>query len=541
MKILDHVSSEDLEAIKKSDRVALVLMGGGAKGAYELGVWKVLWKLGIRKFCAISGTSVGALNALLVASGDPDFAEKIWDDVIAAGVLERRGRPLLGVISLLFAHLLIFLSIVLAVILFLTAVIILMIYAPVKGRDHIVPENVVISLGCAGLGLIFCWVTARIDASFLSSLASGGYALPLFAKRPAARVRFVNQLCVSGALICTAAVLVFGKPTRHLPGWTFWLAPVFWVILVILRHHGLRLLHKIVLISPLFEREALDRAIKKLAAENEVFQNCVGPVFATLTRHSTYSDPFRVHPLEQRYSYSAGFDAYQPRNPDHWRPIEQVVEWVPEYIDLKKTPDVAWVLSASSAIPFAFRALLRERPGFLDRNRFDVLVDGGVTDNLPLMPVIELKPDYVIVVALNARDILGDESALRKRLEENWRQSFFSNPENDSVADEMRKKWINSLPSDYFTQGDDLAKALAKYSQSFSSRFAPMSPGPFPPIPPIGPDLGDVKIVFIRPSTATSLQLPMLGLITGTMRFDAEYKKRLVKLGTKDAENYFKQ
>lgn len=539
MKILNHVSSEDLEALRNSDRVALVLMGGGAKGAYELGVWKVLWRLGIRKFCAISGTSVGALNALLVASTDPDRGENTWDDVIAAGVLEKRGRPLFGVISLLVAHLLIFLSIVLAVILFVTAVIILIIYVPLKWRGQIVPENVVLSLGCVGLGLVFCWATARIDASFLNSLTSGGYALPLFNKRPAARVKFVNQICVSGALLCTVAIFFFGSPTRHWPGWILWLAPVFWAILVILRHQGLTLLHRIVRVWPLFERDALDKAIKNLAMEHKVFPHCNGPVVATLTRHSTYSDPFRVHPLEERYGYWAAFDRYELRSPNQWRPIEPVGEWVPEYVDLRKVPDVAWVLSASSAIPFAFRALLRERPDYLNRKQYDVLVDGGVTDNLPILPVIEQKPEYIIVVALNARDMLGDESTLKQRLQENWRQSFFSKAENDALADEMRKQWIDSLPPNYFTEREELAKALAKNLHSFFAKFSRMSPGPFPPIPSIGPDLGDAKIIFIRPSTATSLQLPILGLITGTMRFDSEYKKRLVELGAKDAAAYF--
>jgi NTE family protein len=45
-------------------RIALVLMGGGAKCAYQVGVWRALWELGIREFSAISGTSGGALNAI---------------------------------------------------------------------------------------------------------------------------------------------------------------------------------------------------------------------------------------------------------------------------------------------------------------------------------------------------------------------------------------------------------------------------------------------------------------------------------------------
>lgn len=60
--------------------VGLVLSGGGAKGAYEVGVWKALKEVGVAgQVTVISGTSVGALNAALFAS-EPDILkiEKIW-------------------------------------------------------------------------------------------------------------------------------------------------------------------------------------------------------------------------------------------------------------------------------------------------------------------------------------------------------------------------------------------------------------------------------------------------------------------------------
>ena len=44
---------------------ALVLSGGGGKGAYQIGVWKALRKLHY-KIDIVTGTSVGALNAVLV-------------------------------------------------------------------------------------------------------------------------------------------------------------------------------------------------------------------------------------------------------------------------------------------------------------------------------------------------------------------------------------------------------------------------------------------------------------------------------------------
>ncbi|MCS7175932.1 patatin-like phospholipase family protein [Pseudothermotoga sp.] len=60
--------------------VALVLSGGGARGAYQIGVWKALIELGI-DVVAVYGTSVGAINGALIAYGDYDFAEKSWLEV----------------------------------------------------------------------------------------------------------------------------------------------------------------------------------------------------------------------------------------------------------------------------------------------------------------------------------------------------------------------------------------------------------------------------------------------------------------------------
>jgi NTE family protein len=59
--------------------VALVLAGGGGKGAYHIGVWKALREFGVDKnISAVAGTSVGSLNAALFMQGDYDLAEKIW-------------------------------------------------------------------------------------------------------------------------------------------------------------------------------------------------------------------------------------------------------------------------------------------------------------------------------------------------------------------------------------------------------------------------------------------------------------------------------
>lgn len=54
---------------------ALVLEGGGAKGAYEAGVLKALEDNGL-KFRAVSASSIGSLNAGFYLSRD---AKALWD------------------------------------------------------------------------------------------------------------------------------------------------------------------------------------------------------------------------------------------------------------------------------------------------------------------------------------------------------------------------------------------------------------------------------------------------------------------------------
>lgn len=66
---------------------AIALEGGGAKGAYEIGVWQALEEAGI-KYNAVSGTSVGALNGALMAMRDLDGAVRAWKDMRLSKVID---------------------------------------------------------------------------------------------------------------------------------------------------------------------------------------------------------------------------------------------------------------------------------------------------------------------------------------------------------------------------------------------------------------------------------------------------------------------
>ena len=55
----------------------LALEGGGAKGSYEIGSYIALKELGY-KFDMVAGTSIGSLNAAMIAQGDIGLAKELW-------------------------------------------------------------------------------------------------------------------------------------------------------------------------------------------------------------------------------------------------------------------------------------------------------------------------------------------------------------------------------------------------------------------------------------------------------------------------------
>ena len=64
----------------------LILAGGGAKGAYQIGAWRALRELGIT-FEAIAGVSIGAINGALIAQGDYDRAVELWSNAeVTSGI-----------------------------------------------------------------------------------------------------------------------------------------------------------------------------------------------------------------------------------------------------------------------------------------------------------------------------------------------------------------------------------------------------------------------------------------------------------------------
>ncbi len=65
----------------------IVLEGGGARGAYQIGFWQAFRELGL-EYLGVAGTSIGALNAALLAQGDLERAVGLWTSITPTKVFD---------------------------------------------------------------------------------------------------------------------------------------------------------------------------------------------------------------------------------------------------------------------------------------------------------------------------------------------------------------------------------------------------------------------------------------------------------------------
>lgn len=73
-----------------TEKTAVVLAGGGSRGAYQLGVWRALRQLKM-EYQIVTGTSVGALNGVLMVQQDYEQAQAVWENISYEKVLQ--GAP----------------------------------------------------------------------------------------------------------------------------------------------------------------------------------------------------------------------------------------------------------------------------------------------------------------------------------------------------------------------------------------------------------------------------------------------------------------
>lgn len=66
---------------------ALALAGGGTRGAYQVGAWRAIHEMDL-PISAVAGTSIGAINGALIAQGDDDIFERLYQEIRPDQILE---------------------------------------------------------------------------------------------------------------------------------------------------------------------------------------------------------------------------------------------------------------------------------------------------------------------------------------------------------------------------------------------------------------------------------------------------------------------
>lgn len=78
--------------------LGMALEGGGAKGAFHMGVFKAFLEEGY-EFGGITGTSIGALNGAIIAQGDFDAGYRLWENIDTSLLFDLEKEQLTKIIN----------------------------------------------------------------------------------------------------------------------------------------------------------------------------------------------------------------------------------------------------------------------------------------------------------------------------------------------------------------------------------------------------------------------------------------------------------
>lgn len=403
-----------------SGNVGLVLSGGGGKGAYEIGCWRALCESGVR-IGAVSGTSVGALNAALVAQGDLDEARELWSQITAKDVFKLTFHRLPALLLRLFLF----------------------------------------------PGLIYFRHSTRGKRELDWLFFKGSLFVLLVVGVPVIAIALASGSAgwsdVRGLLFFYLVfVLVLGGP---IGGW-FWMEKRNLFVL---------------------DNQPLKETIVRYLDPNAV---CDSEVVAIVTaaKGVEFFDP--EHPTSEMVEAGGMYYHYPCTSR----------EYLPVYSRLNgHAPDqIAGLLLGSTSLPFGiFPNRELNEAGWLD---------GGLADNTPVLPLVDLGCDPIVVVHLDHR--VGKSRDL-------------------SRIDEMISEKVGDLERKREIEGDSAEKLdafIARYGSRVEFTDWPDSgaekhPEPRRPLP---------SLVHVVPSRRLG------GLLRGTLRFSPRRARWLMKLGYED-------
>jgi hypothetical protein len=397
------------ERIVAAGRIGLVLGGGGAKGAYQIGCWKALRESGIVNFDAVAGTSVGALNAVLIAQDEFGKAESIWHDMSFGRVLRFRWQTLLA-LTIRVVLLPVFLGKILFSPAFPASAIPVALWRAIREDEADSGDPVQLLLSALKL---YSKVLANPRTSDLASWV----ALAIVVVLGASAWRLL------GVPILTLVLLFVALPvaTLVLLSWAAWAASALDFLSTRLVLATNQPLHQLLLDCVSVSR----------------LQNRTAPVFVTLASlravSRTSTQTFKPK-LEAKVVSGAAADALQlppsDKPPTWWKKnitgegdsrryasaasglpvVKSTVEYVPAHFDVRKYNPalVTELILQSAGLPEIFPA-----------RRFGgrTYVDGGVVDNEPLAALAERERlSTIVVIPLDAKK---DEAGIGRDLAAN--------------------------------------------------------------------------------------------------------------------------
>ncbi len=499
------MTSQHSKQIKR----ALVLGGGGAKGAYAFGCLKAFKEKGIN-FDAVSGTSVGGLNALLWSTDAMSEGQHLWDGLSFSTVYpvrflnpQKYPKVILQAIAAIIVLLNLF-------------------AATVIGVRH--PGSLITSfLLTIVFGFIFVmWlilsVLSIILSAFLSPNLFGGESLITFL--------IVGLLSAGIPLFCLSKIFYgfynsneegnLNKTIKFsLYGLVIILINIFMLIPAKPNDDQYLLLFQVFLglIIGMF-------LLAYFFPQNFDFRDFISFFFGYLLKWTgTILDSTPLKNTcegiisSKSLSIPTFITSASLRNlfvPNKtFNPIKTKL-WIPYYNNISLLPpnESVFHATATAALPFGIVPAVK-----VGKKEF---VDGGIVDNIPFYPFIyDLPAEEIYIVALET--FRSDEEAKRK-LKITSDQWF--NTAKLKLYEDMQEKLVQFIPEDKYD--DDISyqerlKAEELKEETLSSyekleKFKEQSVFP--------------KIKFFYPQT-----IGLGNFLSGTLNFNGDYAKEIMKRG----------
>ena len=326
----------------------IVLAGGGGRGAYQIGCWKKLKELGLDRFSVISGTSVGALNAALIAAGDVPQAVRLWEDLEESKVVKTSAIRKWTVAFLCFVLATLFTAtlhlIFLALMLGLPLVMWMLWYTNVRQYDvGVSPFDLLLSLAYLAQVPVWAWMIAVVSSAAMWWLLHAVEADELLLGKGV----WDASVAISARIVGRVVSIGSSDPLGQL-------------------------------LSQNITRDQLQGANAK--------------VYVTVSVLDSFVDPYEPNYRERPPSFD------KPNSPPVLLSEPQKIDnfWSPELIELTSLADdtsVREALLQSANLPLVFPA------GQWKKFKS---IDGAITQNVPVLPAAETRCDYIFVMYLDA-------------------------------------------------------------------------------------------------------------------------------------------